>query len=220
MRTNCLRYTSRQIDERNQRAKDDAILLPPPAKHKVANPTLESFKGTDVCFLENKRDYSNFLPPLQLHQPRINFSSYRHLPPRDNRSVAALVEHRASSVHQAERRHMPHRNFTRSPSGPQRHYPSRRDNVLDPYSLGRQIPARADTPLAVRRWSSPFHASTQGSPHARVMTLQNIRRRRTILLDFREVALDMLEETSTVLNQLDKTLPKFAALRKEASRCD
>lgn len=40
------------------------------------------------------------------------------------------------------------------------------------------------------------------------LTLLDIKRRRSMLIDLREVALDLLEETSTILTQLDKKLSR------------
>lgn len=214
-------YAPHQIYERHQRARDDAILLPPPANYKVANRIVESFKGAEKDFLAKKHESSDFLPPLRLDQPGINFSSYRHLPQKRRHPDSAHVE-QMTAGRQIERRPTAPRNFTRSPGRPQRFCPLRRETSPGPYELPlrRYITARADRPFPTRRWPSPLLPSMPSNPTAQVITLQDIRRRRTVLLDFREVALDMLEETSTVLNQLDKTLSRLAALRKEASRCD
>ncbi|KAJ9105781.1 hypothetical protein QFC20_004268 [Naganishia adeliensis] len=159
--------TADQIYERHQRARDDAILLPPPAKHKVANRIVESFKGAEKDFLAKKHESSDFLPPLQLDQSGINFSSYRHLPQQRRHPDSAHVE-QMTAVCQIERRPTAPRNFTRSPGGPQRFCPLRRESSPGPYELPlrRYITARADRPFATRSWPSPLLPSMPSNPTA------------------------------------------------------
>lgn len=206
------------IDERNQRSRAEAILLPPPAKHKVTNPILETLNGKVPA--SKKRESANLLPVLDLDEPRHHFSSYQHRPRVPYPSPGNGPESRSRAGRPFADRPSFSRNFMRQPGGPPQFHPLRRTDFPGPYQrpVSRYMIPRPGTPrMPASRWPSHLLPSAKGNPQFRVVTLQDIKHRRSLLLDFREVALDLLEETSTVLNQLDKSLPKLAAMRKNAS---
>jgi hypothetical protein len=104
------------------------------------------------------------------------------------------------------------------PMGPPRSQPPIWHTVRSaPYHLPvrAQAPPRAIASTPRRFAHQPHRIGTlRSEPHRQsALTLLDIKRRRSMLLDLREVALDLLEETSTVLTQVDKALPKLAAKR-------
>jgi hypothetical protein len=205
------------IHEQNQRARDDAILLPPPAREKISHRILESLKGTDTHPAGERERSSDFLPPLELGKPRIDFSNHEHHSFSSYSSVANVPKQRNVPVHPLERRTLPPRTSLPSSRATPRFYPSSPNESPAPYHppVTRHLLRTRYAPSPVHRWPSPVPRSMRHSPYDRVVNLRDIKRRRTVLLDFREVALDLLEETSTVLNQLDNTLHKVALKRKQ-----
>jgi hypothetical protein len=205
------------MHQQNQRARDDAILLPPPAKQKVLNQILESLRRTDSNPAAERERSSDFLPPLELGKPRIHFSNDEQRLPSVYSSVPDMSKQRHALVHSLERRTLPPRTFLPSSRATPRFYPLRPNESPAPYQVpfNRHLVPRRYATSPVHRWPSPIPSLMRRSPYDRVVDLRDIKRRRTVLLDFREVALDLLEETSTVLNQLDNTLHKMALRRKQ-----
>lgn len=198
---------------------ENAILLPPPAKHSVTNRILESLEGSESAPLTKREKSSDFLPPLELGRPRINFSSHARSPFSAHSAKVTVSDIQTPSDHAFERRSGPSRNPLHSPGKTSQFHPSRSDGSSTPYHLppSRYPPRRPDAASSVARWPAPSPRSAPPSSYGNVASPRDIKRRRTILLDFREVTLDLLEETATVLDQLNNTLHKMTLRRKDAS---
>lgn len=185
------------------------MLLPPPSKHRVTTKLSEHFE-----LLKRTSKSSRVAATISLPQSRIGPST------ASNEHLYALTPRPSSPIYGLPRLH--HEACSRQ----------RRSNfLLTPHLLPQIAPYRLSngTPSPLLGLS-PYSRIPQGFgydshprhlrrvPHGQVaVSLMEIKRRRSLLLDFRECALDLLDETSTVLRQLEKASLRLSASRQRAA---
>lgn len=204
------------MHERRKKMRDDAILLPPPATRKVASRIFDTLNKTRN--IPREQNSSELLPILELDDPRRMYASYRqthslHQGPLHG-CVLRRAWPRASAVFHSgvakdlEPYRLPATKWYQQP---------RQADRGGPYPM----PVLSSITRAAGYWATsrsvyPPHASTAMDPVPNRQTaasMMSIKRRRSMLIDFREVTLDLLEEISTVLTHLDRALPKSSTKR-------
>lgn len=198
--------------------RDDAILLPPPstATHKIVPHIRQDLNGKSLG--ANRQEGTELLPILELDEPRTMFASYRHSGSSrlglQRRPVSrGLGKSGDEAGHMAIPRPDKRYAMLSTRKQPSTWHTVRNAPYHHPVHAQPPPQAMASTPRRFAYQPYPIGAIHSKSPRQSALTLLDIKRRRSRLLDLREVALDLLEETSTVLTQLDKVLPKLASRR-------
>ena len=204
------------MHERRKKMRDDAILLPPPATRNLASRISDTFNRTRT--ITRKQDSSELLPILELDDPRKMYANHR--------PTHSLYQ---GPLHGSALRRAWPRARADGHSGLAKDLEPYRTPVTKWYRQLWQADRGEPYPVPVRSsiTRSAGHSATSRSvcqPHLfRAMhsqfrhqiepSMEDIKRRRSTLIDFREVTLDLLEEIWIVLTQLDRALSNSSTKR-------